>query len=102
MAGLVKEQQLTRELDQMRGIVPEDILNALKKKKLGLPGVDVEVVNETRSQFQMGFFDVVNEIIEIYGEPARIAKCQVTCQANTLSLEWELSWQNFTLNSLFD
>merc|ERR1712002_438521 len=62
MAGLVKEQQLTRELDQMRGIVPEDILNALKKKKLGLPGVDVEVVNE---------------IIEIYGEPARIAKCQV-------------------------
>merc|ERR1711970_1451048 len=72
MAGLVKEQQLTRELDQMRGIVPDDILNALKKKKLGLPGVDIEVVNETRSQFQMGFFEVVNELIEAYGEPARI------------------------------
>merc|ERR1719211_147976 len=33
-AALVKELQLTRELDRMRGIVPDDILDALKKKKL--------------------------------------------------------------------
>merc|ERR1711890_212589 len=38
--ALVKELQLTRELDRMRGIVPDDILDALKKKKLGLPGID--------------------------------------------------------------
>merc|ERR1712079_660799 len=31
-AALVKELQLTRELDRMRGIVPDDILDALKKK----------------------------------------------------------------------
>ena len=42
-AALVKELQLTRELDRMRGIVPDDILDALKKKKLGLPGIDFEV-----------------------------------------------------------
>jgi len=76
VAGLIKELQLTRELDQMRGIVPDDILNALKKKKLGLPGVDVEHT-ETRSNMAMGNFDVVKEILEMYGEPARIAKCQV-------------------------
>merc|ERR1719309_1790679 len=36
ISALVKELQLTRELDRMRGIVPDDILDALKKK-LGLP-----------------------------------------------------------------
>jgi len=76
MAALVKELQLTRELDQMRGIVPNDILGALKKKKLGLPGVDIEV-KETRMPMAMGEFNVVKELIEKYGEPARVAKCQV-------------------------
>merc|ERR1719427_578898 len=31
--GIVKELQLGRELERMRGIVPDDILDALKKKK---------------------------------------------------------------------
>ena len=30
----------------MRGIVPDDILDALKKKKLGLPGIDIEITEE--------------------------------------------------------
>merc|ERR1712088_744906 len=60
--ALVKELQLTTELERMRGIVPDDILNALKKKKLGLPGIDVEH-KETRTPMAMGEFDLVKEII---------------------------------------
>merc|ERR1712036_90157 len=75
-AALVKELQLTRELDRMRGIVPDDILNALKKKKLGLPGIDVEH-KETRTPMAMGEFDLVKEIIEKFGDAAVVAKCQV-------------------------
>merc|ERR1719410_2192616 len=62
-AALVKELQLTRELDRMRGIVPDDILDALKKKKLGLPGIDFEV-------------EVIKELLEAY-PAAKIAKAQV-------------------------
>jgi len=76
MAALVKEQQLTTELERMRGIVPDDILNALKKKKLGLPGIDVEH-KETRTPMAMGEFDLVKEIIDKFGDAARVAKCQV-------------------------
>ncbi len=43
IAALIKEFQLSSELNQMKGIVPDDILEALKKKKLGLPGIDTEV-----------------------------------------------------------
>merc|ERR1712193_496229 len=57
--ALVKELQLTRELDRMRGIVPDDILDALKKKKLGLPGIDIEV-QEDRNAMQMGEFMEAN------------------------------------------
>ncbi len=39
VAALIKEFQLASELNQMKGIVPDDILEALKKKKLGLPGI---------------------------------------------------------------
>merc|ERR1712223_1517087 len=42
IASLIKEFQLASELNHMKGIVPDDILDALKKKKLGLPGIDVE------------------------------------------------------------
>merc|ERR1712147_484311 len=61
-AALVKELQLTRELDRMRGIVPDDILDALKKKKLGLPGIDFEV-QEDRNAMQMGEFEVIKELL---------------------------------------
>merc|ERR1712079_285691 len=75
VAGLIKELQLTRELDQMRGIVPDDILDALKKKKLGLPGIDFEV-QEDRNAMQMGEFEVIKELLEAY-PAAKIAKAQV-------------------------
>merc|ERR1711913_119239 len=64
-AALVKELQLTRELDRMRGIVPDDILDALKKKKLGLPGIDFEV-QEDRNAMQMGEFEVIKELLAAY------------------------------------
>jgi len=74
-AALVKELQLTRELDRMRGIVPDDILDALKKKKLGLPGIDIDV-QEDRNAMQMGEFEVIKELLEFMPE-AKIAKAQV-------------------------
>jgi len=75
VAALVKELQLTRELDRMRGIVPDDILDALKKKKLGLPGIDIEV-QEDRNAMQMGEFDVIKELLEAH-PTAKVAKAQV-------------------------
>merc|ERR1712209_27900 len=69
------ELQLTRELDRMRGIVPDDILDALKKKKLGLPGIDIEV-QEDRNAMQMGEFEVIKELLAAHPE-AKIAKAQV-------------------------
>merc|ERR1719308_207039 len=74
-AALVKELQLTRELDRMRGIVPDDILDALKKKKLGLPGIDFEV-QEDRNAMQTGEFEVIKELLAAY-PAAKIAKAQV-------------------------
>merc|ERR1712107_937190 len=72
--ALVKELQLTRELDRMRGIVPDDILDALKKKKLGLPGIDIEV-QEDRNAMQMGEFEVikaqVDKLIDLAAPPPR-------------------------------
>merc|ERR1712181_67738 len=65
--ALVKELQLTRELDRMRGIVPDDILDALKKKKLGLPGIDIEV-QEDRNAMQMGEFEVIKELLAAFPE----------------------------------
>merc|ERR1712029_1183950 len=73
--ALVKELQLTRELDRMRGIVPDDILDALKKKKLGLPGIDIEV-QEDRNAMQMGEFEVIKELLEAF-PAAKVAKAQV-------------------------
>merc|ERR1712168_680853 len=75
IAGILKELQLTRELDRMRGIVPDDILDALKKKKLGLPGIDIEV-QEDRNAMQMGEFEVIKELLEAF-PAAKIAKAQV-------------------------
>jgi len=75
ISALVKELQLTRELDRMRGIVPDDILDALKKKKLGLPGIDIDV-QEDRNAMQMGEFDVIKELMEAYPN-AKVAKAQV-------------------------
>ena len=76
--ALVKELQLTRELDRMRGIVPDDILDALKKKKLGLPGIDIEV-QEDRNAMQMGEFEVIKELLAAHPE-AKVAKAQVRCK----------------------
>merc|ERR1719239_1641840 len=59
----------------MRGIVPDDILDALKKKKLGLPGIDIEV-QEDRNAMQMGEFEVIKELLADFPE-AKIAKAQV-------------------------
>merc|ERR1712088_1117542 len=73
--ALVKELQLTRELDRMRGIVPDDILDALKKKKLGLPGIDFEVQKD-RNAMQMGEFEVIKELLAAF-PAAKVAKAQV-------------------------
>merc|ERR1719327_2542024 len=70
--ALVKELQLTRELDRMRGIVPDD---TLKKKKLGLPGIDIEV-QEDRNAMQMGEFEVIKELLAAHPE-TKVAKAQV-------------------------
>jgi len=59
----------------MRGIVPDDILDALKKKKLGLPGIDIDV-QEDRNAMQMGEFEVIKELLAAYPN-AKVAKAQV-------------------------
>jgi len=74
-AAIIKELQLGVELERMRGIVPDDILDALKKKKLGLPGIDVDV-QEDRNAMQMGEFDVIKELLAEFPQ-AKIAKAQV-------------------------
>jgi len=78
IASLVKEFQLASEINHMKGIVPDDILNALKKKKLGLPGIDIEAVQE-KNALMAGEFEVVLELLEAYkaNDQARIAKAQV-------------------------
>merc|ERR1712244_45181 len=68
-------EEITGELDRMRGIVPDDILDSLKKKKLGLPGIDFEV-QEDRNAMQMGEFEVIKELLAAY-PAAKIAKAQV-------------------------
>merc|ERR1719210_806925 len=76
IASLIKEFQLASELNHMKGIVPDDILEALKKKKLGLPGIDTEAP-EKKNAMMAGNFEVTLELLEKYGEPAKIAKAQV-------------------------
>ena len=62
----------------MKGIVPDDILEALKKKKLGLPGIDIEAPVE-KNAMMAGEFEVIMELLAAYGEgdQAKIAKAQV-------------------------
>jgi len=78
IASLVKEFQLASEINHMKGIVPDDILNALKKKKLGLPGIDIDGTPE-KNALMSGEFEVVLELLEAFkGEDkAKIAKAQV-------------------------
>ena len=78
IASLIKEFQLASELNHMKGIVPDDILEALKKKKLGLPGIDTEAP-EKKNAMMAGEFEVINELLEKYSKDnqGKIAKAQV-------------------------
>merc|ERR1712038_1044714 len=78
IASLIKEFQLASELNHMKGIVPDDILEALKKKKLGLPGIDVEAPIEKNAMLA-GEFEVILELMDAYkaNDQAKIAKAQV-------------------------
>ena len=60
----------------MKGIVPDDILEALKKKKLGLPGIDTDPLPE-KNALVMGEFNVIKALIEKHPE-AKFAKAQVS------------------------
>jgi len=75
IAAIVKEFQLSSELNEMKGIVPDDILEALKKKKLGLPGIDTDPLPE-KNALVMGEFNVIKALIEKHPE-AKFAKAQV-------------------------
>lgn len=66
---------MSSELNEMKGIVPDDILEALKKKKLGLPGFDLEAPKE-KNALVMGEFEVILELIAAHPE-AKMAKAQV-------------------------
>ena len=83
VASLIKEFQLASELNHMKGIVPDDILDALKKKKLGLPGIDVEAP-EQKNAMMAGQFEVILELLEAYkdGDQGKIAKAQVSFNQN--------------------
>ena len=78
IASLVKEFQLASEINHMKGIVPDDILNALRKKKLGLPGIDLEAVQE-KNALMAGEFEVILELLDKYkdNDQGKIAKAQV-------------------------
>ena len=79
IASLIKEFQLASELNHMKGIVPDDILEALKKKKLGLPGIDTEAP-EKKNAMMAGEFEVILELLEKYADnnQGKIAKAQVS------------------------
>ena len=79
IASLIKEFQLASELNHMKGIVPDDILEALKKKKLGLPGIDTEAP-EKKNAMMAGEFEVIMELLEKYQDnnQGKIAKAQVS------------------------
>ena len=79
IASLIKEFQLASELNHMKGIVPDDILEALKKKKLGLPGIDTEAP-EKKNAMMAGEFEVILELLEKYqaNNQGKIAKAQVS------------------------
>ena len=62
----------------MKGIVPDDILEALKKKKLGLPGIDTDPLPE-KNALVMGEFNVIKALIEKHPE-AKLAKAQVNSE----------------------
>lgn len=78
IASLVKEFQLASEINHMKGIVPDDILNALRKKKLGLPGIDTEAVQE-KNALMAGEFEVILELLDAYkaNDQGKIGKAQV-------------------------
>ena len=59
----------------MRGIVPDDILDALKKKKLGLPGIDIEITDE-KNPMQVHYIST---------------SCISPCLNNPLYSRWESS-----------
>lgn len=82
IASLVKEFQLASEINHMKGIVPDDILNALKRKKLGLPGIDIEAIQE-KNALMAGEFEVILELLAAYkaDDQAKIAKAQVIIMA---------------------
>ena len=71
----------------MKGIVPDDILEALKKKKLGLPGIDIEAPVESNAMLK-GEFEVILELLAAYadGDAAKIAKAQVSSKNYHLML----------------
>ena len=73
--GPITRTQLSSELNEMKGIVPDDILEALKKKKLGLPGIDTDPLPE-KNALVMGEFNVIKALIEKHPE-AKFAKAQV-------------------------
>ena len=76
IAAIIKEFQLSSELNEMKGIVPDDILEALKKKKLGLPGIDIEAP-EQRNALMAGEFEVVMELMAAHSDKCKVAKAQV-------------------------
>ena len=71
------------------GIVPDDILDALKKKKLGLPGIDVEAPEE-KNDMMAGRFEVIRELLEAYNkdDQGKIAKAQVSFTFFLISWFW--------------
>ena len=77
---------MASELNNMKGIVPDDILDALKKKKLGLPGIDCEAP-EKKNAMMAGEFEVILELLEKYkeGDVGKIAKAQVNILVSLLN-----------------
>ena len=73
----------------MKGIVPDDILEALKKKKLGLPGIDVEAPPE-RNALIMGEFEVILELIAAHPE-AKVQQ-RIDQRLRLPKMELCLSW----------
>jgi len=63
------------DIHPMRRGGVKSFVDALKKKKLGLPGIDIEV-QEDRNAMQMGEFEVIKELLEAH-PAAKVAKAQV-------------------------
>ncbi|QQP32372.1 Uncharacterized protein FKW44_024166, partial [Caligus rogercresseyi] len=103
MAALMKEFQLATELNCMKGIVPDDILEALKKKKLDSPG-STRMPPRKRTPSPWRYPDAriakaqVDKLIDLAAPPPKGTGDKMTF--DVASDDWQLFLKNKIMNNI--